>query len=497
MSFSGGVRLTDLNDFIAPSQECIKPVEVKKTSATKSTVEIGSDGGYYEVTKEGSATKLEEAQVTLNDCLACSGCVTSAETILIAMQSHEELISVLKANVLAKREQRNSDLRTVVVTISPQTRASIARKYNLTTTKAGMRLAKFLKTAGVDFVFDSAFSRDLSLMASAKEFVDLYRNRQVGSLSEQTFPILSSWCPGWICYAEKTHPEILPYISKVKSPQQIMGVLVKTYLAQSLGCSPDKIYHVSVMPCYDKKLEASRSDFYNDMYRTRDVDCVITTGEIERMIVEAGSSVQDLDEQSFDGQFCGQGDLNLARSAGSSAGGYLEYVMSYAASALFGMTIPADSIANPAGSGLKRTLVRNHPDHQEITLSHPQTGEQLLRFATVYGFRHLQNMVRKLKTGRCSYDYVEVAACPGACGNGGGQLRPPETSPKSLKEWANSVENTYKASEPCQTPEENLALAEVLSNWLPQGIDQPWPKKVLFTSYHAVQQATNGLGVKW
>ena len=84
---------------------------------------------------------------------------------------------------------------------------------------------------------------------------------------------------GWICYAEKTHGSfILPYISTTKSPQQIMGSLVKDYLAQKLGKSPDTFYHVTVMPCFDKKLEASRTDFFNDMFQTRDVDCVITSG---------------------------------------------------------------------------------------------------------------------------------------------------------------------------------------------------------------------------
>ena len=86
---------------------------------------------------------------------------------------------------------------------------------------------------------------------------------------------------GWICYAEKTHGSyILPYISTTKSPQQIMGSLVKDYLASKWGLRPDQIYHVTVMPCFDKKLEASRSDFYSDLYSTRDVDCVITSGQL-------------------------------------------------------------------------------------------------------------------------------------------------------------------------------------------------------------------------
>lgn len=91
---------------------------------------------------------------------------------------------------------------------------------------------------------------------------------------------------GWICYAEKTHGSyILPYISTTKSPQQIIGSLVKDYMASKLGIPPNQIYHVTVMPCFDKKLEASRSDFYNDIYSTRDVDCVITSGKLTNRVL--------------------------------------------------------------------------------------------------------------------------------------------------------------------------------------------------------------------
>ena len=92
--------------------------------------------------------------------------------------------------------------------------------------------------------------------------------------------IWNVYVAGWVCYAEKTHGDfVLPYISSTKSPQQIMGSLVKSYLADQLGLKPNAVYHVTVMPCFDKKLEASRSDFYNDLYSTRDVDCVITAGK--------------------------------------------------------------------------------------------------------------------------------------------------------------------------------------------------------------------------
>lgn len=132
-----------------------------------------------------------------------------------------------------------------------------------------------------EFVFDTTFSREFSLIESEREFVERFRKNELGS-SDSKLPILTSSCPGWICYAEKTHGSfILPYISRVKSPQQIMGSLVKDYLCKNVfDITPDKIYHVTVMPCFDKKLESSRKDFFNEFHQSKDVDCVLSTSNI-------------------------------------------------------------------------------------------------------------------------------------------------------------------------------------------------------------------------
>ena len=138
--------------------------------------------------------------------------------------------------------------------------------------------------------------------------------------------------------------------------------------------------------------------------------------------------------------------------------------MSFSAQVLFGMSVDPDQVATVgSSSSIRHVRVRNHSDYREVTLLDPQTGQQLLHFAAVYGFRHLQNLVRKLKNGRCPYHYVEIAACPGACSNGGGQLRTNNTSPKSIKEWANEVEETYRANDPTQTPVENTCHEQHLA----------------------------------
>ncbi|KAJ8076464.1 Cytosolic Fe-S cluster assembly factor nar1 [Marasmius tenuissimus] len=329
MTFSGALTLTDLNDFITPSQACIKPVEQvqvqendsKNDAAASTEIRIDLNGAYYEVTTEGharnngsvnegagdsgdtSGRKLEQAQVSLNDCLACSGCITSAESVLITLQSHTEVLSFLESNALISPVSKQ---KIPVISISPQTLASLAASLTfhnndphqppITPRQVLRRLRVFCKEVlGFRFVFDTTFARHVALQEHVKEFIERKeshkaRARNVPSHGDSTepprLPMLASACPGWICYAEKTHAEMLPFISNTKSPQQVMGTLVKEWMGRKWGRTPADIYHVTVMPCYDKKLEASRSDFYNEVYSTRDVDCVITTGELERLVQE-------------------------------------------------------------------------------------------------------------------------------------------------------------------------------------------------------------------
>jgi len=238
--FSGAVVLGDLNDFISPSQACVKPVKAPtKTDNGNSTIKI-ENGNYIEVMEDGREAPLKTAQITLNDCLACSGCVTSAETVLIQMQSQEEVYKVLHSNQRAQQEGRFDDIKIVVVSVSPQSRANFAAKYNQTLLQVAKKLTNFFKVLGCHFVFDTSFSRDLALLESQAEFVTKFRQNQ-------SLPMLASACPGWICYAEKTHGSfILPYISSTKSPQQIMGTLVKEYFAKRIGkrrdCFNEQIY---------------------------------------------------------------------------------------------------------------------------------------------------------------------------------------------------------------------------------------------------------------
>ncbi|KAI1233638.1 hypothetical protein IHE44_0004076 [Lamprotornis superbus] len=415
-------------------QECIKPVKVdKKPGKAAAKIRIEADGSYFQVNQDGEAQKLEKAKITLNDCLACSGCITSAESVLVRQQSHGEQKKVLA-------------------------------------------LKKLLSCPGVHYVFDTTFSRNFSLLESQQEFVRRF-HRQADD--KKALPMLASACPGWICYAEKTHGSfIIPHISTTKSPQQVMGSLVKGYFAEQKHLPPDRIYHVTVMPCYDKKLEASRPDFFNQEYQTRDVDCVITTGEVLKLLEQEGVSLSDVDPAPLD-TLLGGAAGELSTHPGGGSGGYLEHIFKHSARELFGIHV--DSI---------HYKPLKNKDFQEVTLE--RDGEVLLHFALAYGFRNIQNLVQKLKRGKCPYHYVEVMACPSGCLNGGGQIK---LEGESSKEELQQVERLYESLR-AEIPEENQAVRELYQHWL-GGWGSEGALAVLHTQYHAVERANSALNIKW
>ncbi|KAK0536830.1 Cytosolic Fe-S cluster assembly factor nar1 [Tilletia horrida] len=488
MAFSGALTLTDLNDFLGPSQACIKPVETlpeqdqqqqpqPEAGAATTQISIDADGAYYEGGQSSSGgpaqgsseprarTKLETAQISLNDCLACSGCVTSAETVLITMQSHEEMKRAVKE--IHDGDAQGESRKLLIASISPQSLASLSARYSgglqqdaaaatylpLDTLLA--RIAHFLRsTFGFDHVVDTTFARHLALREHAAEFFQR-RNEQAAALvtpqdgNALHLPMLASACPGWVCYAEKTHSELLPLISRTKSPQQIAGVLAKQYLSLStpssssssdLDVTPTRrgVYHVTIMPCYDKKLEASRSDFFDDITNTRDVDCVLTTGELDLLMQEQGFDITkplpseadsrafspdalaidpalrisdalptppDSKEASESGELVQGSDRllpNLLSHPGSSSGSYLFHLMQAVWNEWLS-TQPSSS-ANPAPS-VEVKIIRSS-DFTEYVLrvtsieasAGHTTGEGQIIFkaAQCYGFRNLQNLVRKV-----------------------------------------------------------------------------------------------------
>lgn len=358
-------------------------------------------------------------------------------------------------------------------------------------------------------------AKDFSLMESGKEFMKRYQSND-----STLTPMLSSACPGifklnegWICYAEKTHGQVLPLIDSTKSPQQIMGCLIKYYIGNQLGLSPEKIYHVAVMPCFDKKLEASRNDFYSDIYRTRDVDCVITTGELEHMLIDQNINIRTCPEISSANMYpIANFSFNplesssmIYRSEGSSSGGFLSYILRFAAYHIHGITLSPDDVT--FGTHGVSILVGRNSDFTEILFTPPNSNQATLKFAYCYGFKNLQTVIRKIKPKAggprraksetiTKYDFIEVMACPSGCINGGGQLKPEEKEIGTNSDWILQAQKSFFENAELRTPDSNPAVELLYQKWL--GNDEAKIQTMLHTQYRAVDSSLQSpLAVKW
>nr|CAG4643177.1 EOG090X05AC [Ilyocryptus agilis] len=474
--FSSILQLTDLDDFITPSQECIKPVLVEKGKSGASGLAKIQIGDNVEINEQGRITKLTKANISLSDCLACSGCITSAESLLIGQQNHAEFLKLFE-EVASKEGERA--IEKVIVTLSYQAVLSFAVKFRITPIEARAKLSGFFRHLGASHVFDVESVSDLSLIECGKEFVQRVKKKSISAVST---PILASACPGFVCYAEKTHGDwILPYVSEIKSPQQIAGALIKDTLSAEMGIAITRLAVVMVMPCFDKKLEASRSDFVCEDKQTKEVDMVITPIEIEQLLEQVKVDFVDLEASHVD-SLNGASEQEWLIPAGSGSGGYAEHVLRYAAKELYGIHLE-NIVFKP---------VKNS-DMREASLV-LQSGEPpVLTVAIANGFRNIQNLVQRIKRKKCTYDYVEVMACPSGCLNGGAQLRP--ESDGDVKILTSEMETLHTTLVQCHA---NESVVQKLSDkWASAGVDTETWRRRLRAQYHAVPKSTNVLSVKW
>ena len=439
------------------------------------SVEVDAEGNYLQVNEDGSKTRMEKAKITLNDCLACSGCITSAEAVLVSSQGVEEFLRVLE-------EERQH--RLVVISVSPQSRSSLACYFHISVEECFGRLVTLFKQLGADVVCDTTWSRDISLLEGRHEFLE--RKASGGPL-----PVLTSVCPGWVCYAEKSHGKLtVPLMSNVKSPQAVMGTLIKRHCAEKRGLRPSEVLHVAIMPCFDKKLEASRSELTEPAEDSRETDLVLSSGEILELLEK-----KQIDFLSLD--LCPAADLadlpftsvtadgRLLGSRWRGSGGYAEDIMQFAARELF---------------GVEDFVPEFHPlrnkDVQEASLV--VDGKCVLKFALMYGFRNIQNLIRRVKQGRCDYDYVEVMACPSGCLNGGGQIRP--EAPETPRELLERLEHSYREPNPCD-PEDNCGVQELYASWVGGTLGSREAMALFHTSYHSLEKPAdapvNPVTLRW
>ena len=383
MAASSYSRLQNPSDFIEPAPVCTKPPQ--KLPPKDNIDQL--DGGVV--------------KIDLGDCLACSGCVTTAETVLLADQTVHLIQEALDVG------------KHVVMTVcGPTVTAFMAILKQAGISMDAGRVFALVKKLLVNqkrihSVQSMSQAQAISVHETALEFLQRYTKAKTSQnpVEEKSkpsclFPMFTSVCPGWICFAEKAHHDMLPLISTTRSPQAIAGLLAKNYLQTNAR----DLFHVCVMSCYDKKLEASREDFRTD--GRKETDCVLTTGELLSWMGGRDAFVKFAKEENPHIQ----PDQSCKVLEGSSAGGYLEWTLHLTGLKLIGQKWRESLNVN-----------KKNADFIDYTLNLNQVDGSVIRFAAVYGFRNIQTVLRKIKASRDAYDFVEIMACPGACLNGGGQ----------------------------------------------------------------------------
>ncbi len=347
----------------------------------------------WDVAATGSRTTVDVSlnrKITQADCSLCGQCITHCP--VGALRERDDTRQVFEA--LADPE------KITVVQVAPAVRTAWGEFMDLSAEQATVkRMVAALRRIGFDYIFDTNFAADLTIMEEGSEF--LQRLKNPGAFKA---PMFTSCCPGWVRFLKSQYPDMVSQLSTAKSPQQMFGAVAKSYYAQLLGVDPKKIYSVSIMPCLAKKQEAALPTM-ESAGAGPDVDVVLTTRELSRMIRAEHIIPSELKEEEFDEP------LGVASGAGiifGATGGVMEAALRSAYYLVTGKNPSPDAFRD----------VRGMDGWKEATFHIADTP---IRVAVVSGLGNARRLIQALRRGEVQYDFVEVMACPGGCSGGGGQ----------------------------------------------------------------------------
>jgi len=341
-------------------------------------------------------------------CVMCGQCINRCPTGALTERDATKAVW----------EALDDPTKHVVVQTAPAIRIALAEAFNI---PAGQgvtgKMTTALKKIGFDSVFDTDFTADLTILEEGTELLTRLKKALVDG-EKVALPMFTSCSPGWINYIEQYYSDLLPNLSTCKSPQQMFGALIKTYYANKVNVNAKDIVTVSVMPCTAKKFEADRPEMYDSGYK--DVDHVLTTRELARMIKQSGLNLPELEDSEFDAP------MGIATGAGvifGATGGVMEAAIRTAYEIVTGREVP---FAN-----LEIHPVRGMEGVKEATLKieNPVEAWKFLdgvevKVAISHGLTNAKKLMDKVRAGEASYHFIEVMACPGGCLGGGGQPIP-------------------------------------------------------------------------
>ena len=320
--------------------------------------------------------------IAQTDCVNCGQCRVVCPTGAISIKTNIDVVW----DALADKDT------IVIAQIAPAVRVAAGEEFGIPKGENVMgKLVGVLHRLGFDEVYDTAYGADLTVMEESKEFMERFN-------AGENLPLFTSCCPAWVKFCENRYPEFVPHLSSCRSPQQMFGAVTKSYYAEKLGVEPERIFCVSLMPCLAKKDECTWDN-------GKDVDAVLTTREVERMLKSFFIKVQELEEEEFDDP------LGVGSGAGvifGATGGVMEAALR-SAYYLVNKT-------NPEPDAFQ--CVRGLDGWKEAKFT---INGNILKVAVASSLSNARKLMEAIATGKAHYDFVEVMACPGGCINGGGQ----------------------------------------------------------------------------
>jgi NADH-quinone oxidoreductase subunit G/NADP-reducing hydrogenase subunit HndD len=337
--------------------------------------------------KEYEISTAYDKRLGSSPCVFCGQCIAVCPVgALYEKDNIDEVWSALE-----------DEEKHVIVQVAPAVRVALGEEFGMEQGHIDTgRMVAALRRLGFDKIFDTNFAADVTIMEEGSELLERLQHHG-------TLPLITSCSPGWVNFVETFYPELLPNVSTCKSPQQIFGALAKTYYAETSGVSPDKIFVVSIMPCIAKKYESSRPEMNSSGYR--DVDVVLTTRELARMIKEVGIDFTALEMDAFDDP------MGISTGAGAifgTTGG----VMEAALRTVYEMVIGAEL------KELDFKMVRGLTGIKEAEID---LNGLKIKVAVANGLRNARLLMEKIKVGKCNYTFIEIMGCVGGCIGGGGQ----------------------------------------------------------------------------
>ncbi len=327
---------------------------------------------------------------SLNDvnCTFCGQCIEACPVGALKEKDSTEIVW----------EKLRDDSSYVVVQTAPAVRVALGEEFGLPIgTNVQGKMVSALKHMGFDKVFDTNTGADFTIIEEGNEFLERFTKGG-------TLPMITSCSPGWVKYIEMNYPELLPHVSSCKSPHQMFGALIKSYYAEKMNIDPSKIFVVSVMPCIAKKFERTRDDMQG-VAGYDDVDSVITTRELARMIKQAHIEFVELEDASFDDPM---GEATGAAAIFGTTGGVMEAALRTVQEKVTGNHFEKLEYEQVRGEeGIKRAEV--------------DMNGQKVKVVVASGLKNAQIIMEEIKSGKTDYQFVEIMACPGGCIMGGGQ----------------------------------------------------------------------------